>query len=184
MPRNRAMPWATWTTKSPSFRSRKLSMARDSIAPARLARGRLHARRQQVLVEESRDCRAPRRPASTSRKPARTWPVTSCSRSDSASLPAVSTSVSRWHSASFWQAISTRCGRRGDRVEFVAHAVDVAAEPLDRLDPQVRRRLDARAAAAPRRSRSGAAAGCANAPSAGTARSGRRRARRSACPAP
>ena len=33
---------------------------------------------------------------------------------------------------------------RGDGVEFVADAVDVAAEPLDRLDAQVNRRLDAR----------------------------------------
>ena len=75
--------------------------------------------------------------------------MTSRSRSDWASCPAASTSPSRLHSASLWQAISTRSSGRG-AVQFVAHLADVAAEALDRLDAQMAGRFHRAGWAGPR----------------------------------
>ena len=111
-------------------------MARDSTR--RLGRRRAPSRRAAAVAVEqllaAEDHR--RRPRPGGSRPGR-GPVTRRSRSRlRRACPAVSTSPRRWHSASFWQAISTR-SRAADGVQFVAHPADVAAEPLDRLDAQV-----------------------------------------------
>ena len=86
----------------------------------------------------------PRLPGLTSRKPARTRPMTRRSRSVCASWPAASTSPRRLHSAVVVAGDhDALAGRHG--VQLVAHPGHVAAETLHRLDTQPERRLHRRA---------------------------------------
>ena len=111
-------------------------MARDSMRRRGRPVGGLFSSRRLLAMEElvtAQNNDAGARPAGSPREPG---PVTSRSRSDSASWPASSTCRRRCASASLWQAISTRsCGATAS--SSLAHPADVAAETLDRLDAQM-----------------------------------------------
>ena len=100
-PRYRAIPWLTWTTRSPSLRSRKLSIARLSY------RRRVTGRRTSARAKSSWSPMTSVR-ASIRWKPDRIRPTVRCSRPDWASSVSEKTSPSRSTSAALWQAIRTR----------------------------------------------------------------------------
>ena len=128
------MPWLRWTTRSPSLRSRKLSIAQALVAPAGRGPADVGPREQLMIADHERG-------ASAMWNPARMRPTVSAEPSFFAELRITEDLAEPFDLARVvagdQHAIA---GRRV--VEFGLHLRQFAAEPLDRLNAQMAGRFE------------------------------------------